>query len=168
MTDVWELPLQWVNDSRSNFQSNPALLKNTVKGLWHSGESEDRACCMPLYFPKTQYNMPLRSPECQREAFYGNAGLTEGCCWQLLSKGPADCSYLCRGFSSFWPPKGHDRVTTKRINDNWLRVSCNKQFFLSLLFLSWKSNQKTPVTRKNAIKWAQRKFIYFAEREHFI
>ena len=41
---------------------------------------------------------------------------------QFMSKASCDWWTLCRGFSFFWPPKEHDRTTTRGIQDNWLRV----------------------------------------------
>ncbi|MBQ8571874.1 MAG: hypothetical protein IJ451_00230, partial [Ruminococcus sp.] len=63
----------------------------------------------------------------QRQAFYDNAGLTEGCCRQLLSKEPADCSSLCRAVWYFCATKVHDRTTTRRINYNRLRVKTKQE-----------------------------------------
>ena len=44
------------------------------------------------------------------------------------AKGTCDDFSVCRAFWSFWAPKGHDIMTTKRIYDCRLRVSCIKEY----------------------------------------
>ena len=46
---------------------------------------------------------------------------------QFMSKASCDWWTLCRGFSFFWPPKEHDRTTTRGIQDNWLRVKLTSE-----------------------------------------